>query len=115
MTQVPLSQTVDPTTLVSLLDLQRAAALLEGVVVRSPLIEVPALSVQVGVPVALKCEQLQPVGAFKLRGAYNALARVAAEKRANGVVTQSSGNHGQAVAFAARAFGVRAVVSARWS
>jgi len=110
MTQAPLSQSADPTTLVSLPALQQAAALLEGVVVRSPLSEVPALSSRVGVPVALKCEQLQPVGAFKLRGAYNALARVAAEGKTNGVVTQSSGNHGQAVAFAARAFGLRAVV-----
>jgi threonine dehydratase len=110
MTQAPLSSTVDPTALVSLSALQQAAALLEGVVVRSPLIEVPALSARMGVPVSLKCEQVQPVGAFKLRGAYNALARVAAEGRARGVVTQSSGNHGQAVAFAARAFGLRAVV-----
>jgi threonine dehydratase len=110
MTRAPLSSTADPGTLVSLTALQQAAALLEGVVVRTPLIEVPALSLRLGVPVALKCEQLQPVGAFKLRGAYNAIARVAAEGRAVGVVTQSSGNHGQAVAFAARAFGLRAVV-----
>jgi threonine dehydratase len=110
MTQAPLSPTADPATLVSLPDLQQAAVLLEGVVVRSPLLEVPALSARLGVPVALKCEQLQSVGAFKLRGAYNAIARVAAEGRASGVVTQSSGNHGQAVAFAARAFGLRAVV-----
>jgi threo-3-hydroxy-L-aspartate ammonia-lyase len=110
MTQAPLSPTADPTTLVSLPALQQAAALLEGVVVRSPLIEVSALSARVGVPVAVKCEQLQPVGSFKLRGAYNAIARVAAAGEAKGVVTQSSGNHGQAVAFAARAFGLRAVV-----
>jgi threonine dehydratase len=63
----------------------------------------------VGVPVALKCEQLQPIGAFKVRGAYNAISRAAAAG-ARGVVTQSSGNHGQAVAWAARAFGLRAVV-----
>jgi threonine dehydratase len=71
---------------------------------------VAALSALAGVPVLLKCEQLQAVGAFKIRGAYNAVARVAAEGRAAGVVTQSSGNHGQAMAFAARAFGLRAVV-----
>ncbi|HEY7636384.1 MAG TPA: threonine/serine dehydratase [Gemmatimonadales bacterium] len=110
MTQAPLAPTVDPTTLVPLSALHEAAALLEGVVARTPLLEVPALSAQAGVPVALKCEQLQVVGAFKLRGAYNAVARVAAAGRARGVVTQSSGNHGQAVAFAARAFGLRAVV-----
>jgi threonine dehydratase len=87
-----------------------AARVLKGVAVRTPLVEVPALSRIAGAPVLLKCEQLQPIGAFKIRGAYNAIARIAAEGRAKGVVTQSSGNHGQAVAFAARAFGLRAVV-----
>jgi threonine dehydratase len=87
-----------------------AARRLEGVAVRTPLIEVPALSAVAGVPVRVKCEQMQPIGAFKIRGAYNAVARVAAEGRTAGVVTQSSGNHGQAVAYAARAFGLRAVV-----
>jgi threonine dehydratase len=110
MTQASLTPAADPATLVSLPALQQAAALLEGVVVRSPLIEVPALSARLGVPVALKCEQLQVEGAFKLRGAYNAIARVAATGSARGVVTQSSGNHGQAVAFAASAIGLRAVV-----
>ena len=95
---------------VGLEELRAAAGVLEGVAVRTPLVEVPALSALAGVPVLLKCEQLQPVGAFKIRGAYNAVARVAAEGRAAGVVTQSSGNHGQAIAFAARAFGLRAVV-----
>lgn len=90
--------------------LRAAARVLEGVAVRTPLVEVPALSALAGVPVLLKCEQLQPVGAFKIRGAYNAVARVAAEGHAAGVVTQSSGNHGQAIAFSARAFGLRAVV-----
>lgn len=90
--------------------LRAAARVLEGVAVRTPLVEVPGLSSVAGVPVRLKCEQLQPIGAFKIRGAYNAVARVAAEGRAAGVVTQSSGNHGQAVAYAGRAFGLRAVV-----
>jgi threonine dehydratase len=87
-----------------------AARALGGVAVRTPLFEVPALGAGAGVPVALKCEQLQPVGAFKIRGAYNAISQVARAGGARGVVTQSSGNHGQAVAFAARAFGLRAVV-----
>jgi threonine dehydratase len=64
----------------------------------------------VGVPVFLKCEQLQPIGAFKVRGAYTAISRIPAENRAHGVITYSSGNHGQAVAFAARLLGIRAVV-----
>jgi threonine dehydratase len=57
----------------------------------------------------LKCEQLQPVGAFKLRGAYTAVARLG-DRRRPGVVTSSSGNHGLALAWSARSFGVRAVV-----
>jgi threonine dehydratase len=57
----------------------------------------------------LKCEQLQPVGAFKLRGAYTAVARLGDRRRA-GVVTSSSGNHGLALAWSARSFGIRAVV-----
>jgi threonine dehydratase len=102
--------TADPTAAVSLDALRAAAGRLNGVAVRTPLLQLPGLSTRLGVPVALKCEQLQPVGAFKIRGAYNAIARVAAAGGARGVVTQSSGNHGQAVAYAARAFGLRAVV-----
>jgi threonine dehydratase len=58
----------------------------------------------------LKAENLQPIGAFKLRGAVNAIRRLDPDVRARGVVTHSSGNHGQAVAWAARASGVRAVI-----
>ena len=58
----------------------------------------------------LKCEQLQPIGAFKVRGAFTAIARLAPEARGRGVVTSSSGNHGQAVAWVARRFGIRSVV-----
>ena len=100
----------DPAAGVTLEDVRAAARTLEGVAVRTPLMSLPALADRAGVPVSLKCEQLQPVGAFKIRGAYNAISRVARAGGALGVVTQSSGNHGQAVAFAARAFGLRAVV-----
>ncbi len=102
--------TAEPTAPVSLDSLRAAARVLEGVAVRTPLLDLPELGARLGVPVALKCELLQPIGAFKIRGAYNAIARVAAGGGARGVVTQSSGNHGQAVAFAARRFGLRAVV-----
>jgi threonine dehydratase len=90
--------------------LRAAAERVAGVAVRTPLVEVPALGTLVGVPVALKCESAQPIGVFKIRGAYNAIARLAERRGARGVVTQSSGNHAQAVAFAARRFGLRAVV-----
>jgi len=62
------------------------------------------------VAVHLKCEQEQPVGAFKIRGAFTAISRLGAAGRGAGVITYSSGNHGQAVAYAARRLGCRAVV-----
>jgi threonine dehydratase len=99
-----------PPATVTLDSLRAAARVLDGVAVRTPLRDAPDLSARVGVPVALKCELLQPIGAFKIRGAYHALARLVGRGGAQGVVTASSGNHGQALAFAARQFGLRAVV-----
>jgi threonine dehydratase len=90
--------------------LRAAARGLEGIAVRTPLIEVAALTSRFAVPVWLKCEHLQPIGAFKIRGAYTAISRISPESRAQGVITYSSGNHGQAVAFAARRLGIRSVV-----
>ena len=58
----------------------------------------------------LKPENLQPIGSFKLRGAYNKIASLSAEEHRRGVITYSSGNHGQGVAYAARALGVKAVI-----
>jgi len=81
-----------------------AAAALQGVAVRTPLLFVPSLGVH------LKLENLQPMGAFKIRGAYNAIRRLSQAGRRRGVITYSSGNHGQAVAYAARHLGLRAVV-----
>ncbi|MBI4421506.1 MAG: threonine/serine dehydratase [Gemmatimonadetes bacterium] len=98
------------TTLVTLADIRRAAEGLAGVAVRTPLVEIPELSDLAGHPVYLKQEQCQPTGAFKLRGAWTALTRLAPEARARGVITYSSGNHGQAVAYAAHRVGVRAVI-----
>ena len=73
----------------------------------TPLVDVSAAA---GRPLFLKCESLQPGGAFKIRGAYNMVARLTPEQRARGVVTYSSGNHGQAMALAARELGAPAVV-----
>jgi threonine dehydratase len=95
---------------VSLDSVRAAASALEGVALRTPLIEAPALSRGLGASVRLKCEHLQPVGAFKIRGAYTALSRLSPADRARGVVTHSSGNHGQAVAYAARLLGIPAVI-----
>ena len=90
--------------------LRSAAKALEGIAVRTPLVELPGLSARLGHPVKAKCEHLQPVGAFKIRGAYTAISRIPPENRTRGVITYSSGNHGQAVAFAARLLGIPAVV-----
>ena len=67
-------------------EIRGAAAALEGVVVRTPLVEIPALSRVAGVPVFIKTEHRQPIGAFKIRGAFTALARMAPEARAAGVL-----------------------------
>src|SRR5947207_4595441 len=85
-------------------DVREAAAGLAGVAVRTPLRFVEPLNAY------LKLESLQPIGAFKLRGAYNAIRRLPEAARRKGVITYSSGNHGQAVAYAAQLVGVRAVV-----
>src|SRR2546429_3971822 len=91
-------------SVVSAQDVRDAAAGLAGVAVRTPLRFVEPLNAY------LKLESLQPIGAFKLRGAYNAVRRLPEAARRNGVITYSSGNHGQALAYAAQLVGVRAVV-----
>lgn len=86
-------------------DIQEAAASLRGIARRTPLVYVEQLGVH------LKLENEQPIGAFKIRGAFNAIRRLPDAARRRGVITYSSGNHGQAVAFAAKQFGIRAVVT----
>ena len=97
-------------SLVSLADIQEAARGLEGAAERTPLVHSPALSERAGVRVYLKCENVQASGAFKLRGAWTFIRRLGEEAVTRGVVTYSSGNHGQAVAWAANKVGARAVV-----
>jgi threonine dehydratase len=98
-------------TLVGLADIEAAAARIRGIAFRTPLVMASGVSPEGEERVLrLKCENLQPMGAFKIRGAYNMIVQLPAEARAAGVVTYSSGNHGQAVALAARRLGIRAVV-----
>ena len=96
--------------LITLQDLTDAAATLRGVAVRTPLLRDEALSAQLGADIRVKPEMLQRGGAFKLRGAYNYLAKLSADERKRGVIAPSSGNHAQAVALAAKLFGVKATV-----
>ena len=102
-----------PTTLVTIADIRAAAAALRGIAVRTPLL--PAndllLAGTAGAPpLWLKPESIQRGGAFKFRGAYYFLSRLTADARRRGVIAPSSGNHAQAVALAARLFGVPATV-----
>jgi threonine dehydratase len=109
----PSSTPAPPPTAAGLitLDAIRAAArLLAGIAIRTPLLPDETLGAQLGVPVWLKPEMLQRGGAFKLRGAYTFLAGMDPAARARGVIAPSSGNHAQAVALAARLFGVPATV-----
>jgi len=90
--------------------IRAAADRLRGVIIPTPLLPAPWLDEGLGAEVRLKCENLQRAGAFKIRGAYNAVASLTDEERARGVIAYSSGNHAQGVALAAKLFGIRAVV-----
>jgi threonine dehydratase len=91
-------------------DVRAAARRLDGVAHRTPVVHSQTLDERSGATVFVKCENLQRVGAFKFRGAYNFLACLPPEQRARGVVAFSSGNHAQGVALAARLFGVAATI-----
>jgi threonine dehydratase len=95
--------------LVTLDDLRAAARVLDGIAVRTPLLPVDALREQFPAGIWVKPEMLQRTGAFKFRGAYTFLAGLSVAERARGVIAPSSGNHAQAVAYAARLFGVPAI------
>ena len=99
-----------PAPLPSFADVQDAAARLQGLAVRTPLIESPALNARVGGRVLLKPETLQLSGSFKFRGAYNRISRLSEEERSRGVVAYSSGNHAQGVAAAAKLVGTPALI-----
>jgi threonine dehydratase len=94
--------------MISLADIQEAQSRLQGVTVRTRLIEQP--SADAARRLFLKPENQQPIGAFKLRGAYNKIASLSPDDRKRGVISYSSGNHAQGVAYAARALGVKAVI-----
>ncbi|MDT4995356.1 MAG: threo-3-hydroxy-L-aspartate ammonia-lyase [Actinoplanes sp.] len=91
-------------------DVRSAADQIKGVAHRTPVITSRTLDELVGAEVFLKCENLQRVGAFKFRGAYNAISRLSPPQLARGIVAYSSGNHAQAVALAARELGSSAVI-----
>src|ERR1700677_308748 len=96
-------------TMITLADIRAARSRLQGVTVRTPLIEFKLCDADPR-RLFLKLENQQPIGAFKLRGAYNKIAFLSPEDRKRGVITYSSGNHAQGVAYAARALGTKAVI-----
>jgi len=91
-------------------DVQAAAARIDGFAYRTPVLTSRTANAELGAEVFFKCENLQRMGAFKFRGAYNALARFDAEQRRAGVVAFSSGNHAQAIALSARLMGIPATI-----
>ena len=100
------------TLIVTLNDIREAQTRLRGVAVRTKLIpsHIHDSDTTDSRRLYLKPENLQPIGSFKLRGAYNKVASLSEEERRHGVITYSSGNHAQGVAYAARAMGVKAVI-----
>ncbi|MEJ7901840.1 MAG: pyridoxal-phosphate dependent enzyme, partial [Thermomicrobiales bacterium] len=91
-------------------DVAAAARRIEGVAHRTPVFTSATANERTGASLHFKCENLQRMGAFKFRGAYNAIAQFTAEQRRGGVVAFSSGNHAQAIALAAKLLGIRSVI-----
>ena len=91
-------------------DVQAAADRLDGIAHRTPVITSRTVDVQAEAHAFFKCENLQRAGAFKFRGAYNAMSKLSAAERRRGVLTYSSGNHAQAVALAGKLLDVRATI-----
>ncbi len=91
-------------------DVVRAAMRLDGVAHRTPIMTSSTLDAMTGAQLFFKCENFQRIGAFKFRGAYNALSRLACGGRASGAIAYSSGNHAQAIALAARLTGLTATI-----
>ena len=91
-------------------DIEMAYRIVQPVVHKTPLLMSRTLNARIGNKVLFKAENLQRIGAFKIRGAYNKIASLTAEERKRGVVAHSSGNHAQGVALAAKLLNTRAVV-----
>lgn len=96
--------------MIGIAEVRAAAERLRGVAHRTPVVTSRTLDERAGARVFLKCENLQRIGAFKFRGAYNLIVQLSPEQRARGVVAFSSGNHAQGVALAAQLLGVPATI-----
>ncbi len=96
---------------VTLNDVYRARRIVSKYLPRTPLIKSPILSKRLGLEAYVKCENLQPIGAFKVRGGIHLISELSEEEKRRGVITASTGNHGQSIAYAASLFGVKAIVA----
>lgn len=94
----------------TLQDVFKARKVVDKYLDPTPLLYSEALSNKLGFDLWLKCESLQPIGAFKIRGGIYLISKLSAEQRARGVVSASTGNHGQSIAYAGRIFGARVVI-----
>jgi len=99
-----------PATLPTFADVESAAAQIAGIAHRTPVATSHTVNARTGAEVFFKCENLQRGGAFKFRGAYNALSRLSPDERRRGVVTFSSGNHAQAIALAGQVLNIPRVI-----
>jgi threo-3-hydroxy-L-aspartate ammonia-lyase len=97
-------------TLPTFADIESAAAQIRGAAHQTPVLTSRTVNDRTGAEVFFKCENLQRAGAFKFRGAYNALSRLSADERTRGVVTFSSGNHAQAIALAGKVLNIPRVI-----
>ncbi len=105
-----VTQTYDRMRIPTLQDVYLARNVIAPFLAPTPLLRSAVLSEKLEADIYLKCENLQPIGAFKIRGGVNLMANLGPAERAAGVVTASTGNHGQSIAFAAGKFGVNATV-----
>jgi threonine dehydratase len=101
---------MNDTALLQYSDVEQAAARLAGAAHRTPVLTSSTANARLGAELFFKCENYQRMGAFKFRGAFNAIARFTDAQRAAGVLTFSSGNHAQAIALSARLAGIRATI-----
>jgi len=96
--------------LVKIHDVYEARRVVSKYLPRTPLIRSSTLSKRLGFEAYVKCENLQPIGAFKVRGGLNLISKLSEEEKLKGVITASTGNHGQSIAHAASLFGVKAII-----
>jgi threonine dehydratase len=108
--QLPNIDSLSGVRLPTMADVSRARDVIAQYLLPTPMLSTPAIDALLGFQAFLKCENLQPVGAFKVRGGLFMMSDLSAEERARGVVTASTGNHGQSIAYAAREYAAQSTV-----